>query len=66
MNDPTPNLVRLAILCLLFFACSTDPVVTRDAFLESGRSYLEAGRYQEAVIQFRNAVQLELDDGYPR
>jgi len=39
--------------------CSRDPVQERAAFLSSARQYVKAEKYREAVIQFRNAIEIE-------
>lgn len=52
-----PAYVVLGILILA--ACSQDPAKRKVAFLESGEKYAKAGKYQEAVIQFRNALEID-------
>src|SRR5438309_1178616 len=39
--------------------CSLDPQKGKVKYLESGKRYLKAGKYQEASIQFRNAIELD-------
>ena len=39
--------------------CSLDPQKGKVKYLESGKRYLKAGKYQEASIQFRNALKLD-------
>jgi tetratricopeptide (TPR) repeat protein len=51
-----------ALAMLLFTACSKDPAKEKAAFFASGQKYAKAGKYPEAVIQFRNAI--EVDPGY--
>ena len=41
-----------AVLILFLHACSKSP----QAYIESGKKYLEEGRYNEALIEFRNAA----------
>jgi tetratricopeptide (TPR) repeat protein len=43
----------LALLVLLFAGCSHDP----KKFIVTGKQYLAQGKYREAIIEFRNAVQ---------
>ena len=44
---------------LLLASCSTAPHARMLTFLASGETYIKAGKYQEAVIEFRNAVQID-------
>jgi Flp pilus assembly protein TadD len=43
--------------------CHTDPNVRKQKYLESGKRYAAAGKYNEAVIQFSNA--LKIDKSFP-
>jgi tetratricopeptide (TPR) repeat protein len=53
----------VALFALLsLFACKGDPKVERDRYYTSAEQYLKNGRYEEAIIQFRNA--LTLDPGH--
>src|SRR5208337_717264 len=49
----------LLFLAALFVGCSHDPNVRKQKYLESGQRYFEKGKYQEAVIQFGNAAQVD-------
>lgn len=49
----------LALGMVLLAACSTDPSKQKLKYLKSGERYFKEGKYQEAVIQFRNAVQID-------
>jgi tetratricopeptide (TPR) repeat protein len=49
----------LLVLTLVLAGCSTDPNKQKRAYLNSGERYAKAGKYREAVIQFRNAVQID-------
>jgi len=49
----------LASLALLLTGCSRDPNVLKHKYLESGQRYFAKGKYQEAQIQFENAVQVD-------
>jgi len=45
------------ILGVALAGCGKDPEVAKREFLRSGQQYVAAGKYKEAVIEFRNAVQ---------
>src|SRR5437870_11398208 len=57
------SLLRLAVavtLMVIFLAgCSRDPNVRKQKYFESGQRYYEKGKYREAVIQFRNATDVD-------
>lgn len=40
-------------------ACGGDPIAQRDEYYRSGQEYLEAGRLEEASIQFLNALKAD-------
>ena len=44
---------------LFFTACSTDPNNAKLKYLNSGEQYFKSGDYQAAIIQFRNALQVD-------
>src|SRR5258708_21964917 len=46
-------------LTAMFTACSHDPNVRKQKYLESGNRYYEKGRYREAAIQYENAIQVD-------
>src|SRR5947208_16519062 len=56
---------RLAGLCLVVLAaifvlaCTRDPNKLRAKHLDQGEKYFKAGKVQEAVLEFRNAVQAD-------
>lgn len=43
----------------LLTACHADPNVRKQKYLESGERYSAQGKYQEAVIQFSNALKVD-------
>jgi len=49
--------VCLLVACLA--ACSRDPNVRKQKYLESGQRYFDKGQYREAAIQFGNAIQVD-------
>src|SRR6266480_1761598 len=54
-----PALIALACLTGLLTGCSRDPNVRKQKYFESGQRYSAEGKYREAVIQFRNATQVD-------
>ena len=53
----------LALCCAMAFsACMQSPEVKKSKHRERGLSYLEKGMYQEALIEFKNVVQLDPKD----
>jgi tetratricopeptide (TPR) repeat protein len=59
---PSPNwrpILALSLIAVLLSACSIDPNVRKQKYFESGQRYFEKGRYQEASIEFTNAVQID-------
>ncbi|MFZ0439908.1 MAG: hypothetical protein WAL76_17405, partial [Candidatus Sulfotelmatobacter sp.] len=47
------------LIPVLFTACSRDPNVRKQKYLESGDRYFEKGKYAEAAIQYSNAIQVD-------
>ncbi len=43
----------------LLVSCSSDPNRQKLKYLNSGESYFKSGKYQEAVIQFRSALEID-------
>ena len=52
-------LVLVGCLAALITGCSRDPNVRKQKYFESGQRYYEEGKYREAIIQFRNATQVD-------
>jgi putative PEP-CTERM system TPR-repeat lipoprotein len=59
-----PNGRRVGSTCVLvavgllgLTACSRDPVKAAQRYVASGDAYASAGKYAEAIIQYRNAIQ---------
>jgi Tfp pilus assembly protein PilF len=48
----------LSILAI-FTACTTDPNVKKAKFFESGERYFQEAKYSAAVIEFRNAIDVD-------
>ena len=54
------RLLLIGFLITGFFtACSRDPNVRKQKFLESGNRYRDKGKFQEAAIQYSNALQMD-------
>src|SRR5213593_4460037 len=53
--------IRPILLCLLLLAagasCSRDPNVIKARYLQNGNKYFEKGKYKEASIMYRTALQ---------
>src|SRR5579862_9888006 len=47
------------VLTFLMVACSTNPEAQKQKYLISGTEYFQKAKYQEAAIQFRNAIQVD-------
>src|SRR5215813_7795277 len=52
-------LVLIGCMAALVTGCSRDPNVRKQKYVESGQRYYEEGKYREAIIQFRNATQVD-------
>jgi tetratricopeptide (TPR) repeat protein len=53
------QLMALGVSLLLIFGCSSDPNRRKQHLLESGLKYSEKHEYQEAIVQFRSAIQID-------
>lgn len=51
--------VLVAAALLTGAACSKDPVAQKQAYLASGNAYVEEGKFAEAIIEYRNALQID-------
>ena len=57
---PWARTVTLVVLVLAgFIACSSDPATVKARYLERGTKYLADNKYNEAIIEFRNALQVD-------
>jgi cellulose synthase operon protein C len=61
-----PGVGLLASLCLLAVACQGDPAVRKQKYLESGNGYFAEGKFDHAIIEYRNAVDLDATFGEAR
>lgn len=56
----------LPVVCLALAAlvsCSRDPNVAKKRYLESGNKYFDRGKYKEAIIMYRDALQKDMRYG---
>src|SRR5437868_11387127 len=54
------------LVSIILTGCSRNPEAAKKAYVESGQAYMHKGKYQEAAIQFRNALKIDprFVDGY--
>ena len=52
--------------CLLTLACQSDPAVQKQRYFESGNKYASENKISEAIIEYRNAVQIDASFGEAR
>lgn len=64
MNASTAlrSVVLFILIALLLVACSLDPNVRKQKYIDRGQSYFEKGKYPEAEIEFLNAVKIDQND----
>src|SRR5947208_13339930 len=53
----------LVAALLTLVSCSRDPNVAKKHYLDNGNKYFTNGKYKEAVIMYRNALQKDLRYG---
>lgn len=53
----TTKLAAILLIALAFVGCDNDPKVARQKYLETGNRYFKNGKYREAVIFYRRALQ---------
>ena len=56
----------LVAFCLLLAGCRTNPEVAKQEYLKSADRYVEQGKYSEAIVQYRNALQQDPKFGEAR
>src|SRR5690242_12572715 len=52
-------LLVLGLVAAFFAGCSRDPNVRKQKYFESGERYFSKGKYREAIIQYRNATEVD-------
>src|SRR5215208_2693000 len=57
MNRKVTAVVLVLSVAVALAGCGKDPEVAKREFMRSGQQYVAAGKYKEAIIEFRNAVQ---------
>src|SRR5260370_31083889 len=59
--------IRSLLSCLLLIAagtsCSRNPTVVKARYLQNGNKYFERGKYEEASIMYRTALQKDMKYG---
>jgi tetratricopeptide (TPR) repeat protein len=53
------GLIPVLLGAVLLVGCSGNPEVRKQRFLESGDQYFKGGKFREAAIEYRNAVQID-------
>jgi Tfp pilus assembly protein PilF len=56
----------LILTSLLVVGCAQDPSVRKQKYLESGNEYFAEGKYPHAIIEYRNAVDIDPKFGEAR
>src|ERR1700722_15816940 len=52
-------LAPLTLGLVFLAACSTDPNVRKLQYVNSEKKYFDKGKFQEAIVEFRNAVEID-------
>src|SRR5690606_34232497 len=58
-KSPMRKFNSLLVVVLFLMGCQSDPAASRDEYMASAQEYMEKGQYQEAAIQFRNALKAD-------
>ena len=56
------SILVLTLITALLSSCSLDPNVRKQKYFQRGQDYFSKGQYQEAAIEFTNAI--KIDGGY--
>src|SRR5262249_7291753 len=56
----------ILLVSALATSCAKDPELAKRGFLKSGDEYVAHGKYKEAIVQYRNAVQRDPQFGEAR
>jgi tetratricopeptide (TPR) repeat protein len=60
------RIVAVLFVAASLSACSRDPEQAKQEYLKSGDRYVEQGKYNEAIVQYRNALQQDPRFGHAR
>ena len=58
-----PNLLFILPLAFVLSSCSRDPKVVRQRYMDNGNKYFDRGKYKEASIMYRRALQKDMRFG---
>ena len=58
-----PNLLFILPLAFVLSSCSRDPKVVRQRYVDNGNKYFDRGKYKEASIMYRRALQKDMRFG---
>ena len=56
INEQRMRILALALVTLSLVSCNRDPNYLKQRYVESGSKYFDAGRYKEASIMYRKAI----------
>src|SRR5262245_24530041 len=59
------RLVLVPCLLLIAYGCKGDPQAQKAVHMQKGEAYVAQEKYPEAIIEFRNAIQLDPKDAQP-
>jgi tetratricopeptide (TPR) repeat protein len=59
VRTPTRILFALLLTGVLLFGCSRDANTRKSQYVNSAKQYFDKGEYQEAAIQYLNAIQVD-------
>ena len=59
LGDRSRTWAILLAAALIIAGCSRDPNVLKKKHFDRGEAYFQQGKYQEAAIEFQNAIQFD-------
>ncbi len=59
-------LATLFSVAVTALACTTDPAVRKQQYLESGNAYFDKAQYAQSIIEYRNAIEIDATFGEAR
>ena len=59
MNSVSRWSLFVLLLVVCFAGCSRNPEVRKRNYLDKGNSYLQQAKYQAAIIEYQNAIQID-------